>query len=117
MIRRPPRSTPTDTLLPYTTLFRTDEDEGKEASFDERHEQGWRFRDHAAYVNKRYRQIVHALHAPPTDDPDRAARYFGHLLHGLQDFYSHSNWIPRPPEGFGLRNRILDSGQIGRAHV
>src|SRR3546814_2548720 len=90
MIRRPPRSTPTDTLLPYTTLFRTDEDEGKEASFDERHAQGCRFRDHAAYVNKRYRQIVHALHAPPTDDPDRAARYFGHLLHGLQDFYSHS---------------------------
>src|SRR3546814_6214616 len=78
--------------------------------FDERHAQGCRFRDHAAYVNKRYRQIVHALHAPPTDDPDRAARYFGHLLHGLQDFYSHSNWIPRPPEGLGLRNRILDSG-------
>src|SRR3546814_14640085 len=23
MIRRPPRSTPTDTLLPYTTLFRS----------------------------------------------------------------------------------------------
>src|SRR3546814_4969103 len=87
-----------------------DEDEGKEASFDERHAQGCRFRDHAAYVNKRYRQIVHALNAPPTDDTDRAARYFGHLLHGLQDFYSHSNWIPRPPEGLGLRNRILDPG-------
>src|SRR3546814_10545939 len=25
MIRRPPRSTPTDTLFPYTTLFRSDE--------------------------------------------------------------------------------------------
>src|SRR3546814_16572275 len=24
MIRRPPRSTPTDTLFPYTTLFRSD---------------------------------------------------------------------------------------------
>src|SRR3546814_17983667 len=26
MIRRPPRSTRTDTLFPYTTLFRTDDD-------------------------------------------------------------------------------------------
>src|SRR3546814_5858437 len=29
-----------------------DEDEGKEASFDERHAPGCRFRDHAAYVNR-----------------------------------------------------------------
>src|SRR3546814_1907539 len=28
MIRRPPRSTRTDTLFPYTTLFRTDGDPG-----------------------------------------------------------------------------------------
>src|SRR3546814_8247606 len=28
MIRRPPRSTRTDTLFPYTTLFRSDEDRG-----------------------------------------------------------------------------------------
>src|SRR3546814_3455832 len=28
MIRRPPRSTRTDTLFPYTTLFRSSEDEG-----------------------------------------------------------------------------------------
>src|SRR3546814_5869964 len=28
MIRRPPRSTRTDTLFPYTTLFRSDEDPG-----------------------------------------------------------------------------------------
>src|SRR3546814_4130186 len=27
MIRRPPRSTRTDTLFPYTTLFRSDDDE------------------------------------------------------------------------------------------
>src|SRR3546814_20173104 len=28
MIRRPPRCTPTDTLVPYTTLFRSDEEDG-----------------------------------------------------------------------------------------
>src|SRR3546814_17055274 len=30
MIRRPPRSTRTDTLFPYTTLFRSDPDTGAE---------------------------------------------------------------------------------------
>src|SRR3546814_17551640 len=30
MIRRPPRSTRTDTLFPYTTLFRSDIQRGKE---------------------------------------------------------------------------------------
>src|SRR3546814_5613574 len=29
MIRRPPRSTRTDTLFPYTTLFRSNEPEGR----------------------------------------------------------------------------------------
>src|SRR3546814_4972786 len=31
MIRRPPRSTRTDTLFPYTTLFRSDRDHGRDA--------------------------------------------------------------------------------------
>src|SRR3546814_10527762 len=33
MIRRPPRSTRTDTLFPYTTLFRSCEDEARAAGF------------------------------------------------------------------------------------
>src|SRR3546814_17446958 len=32
MIRRPPRSTRTDTLFPYTTLFRSENDESKSVS-------------------------------------------------------------------------------------
>src|SRR3546814_7095147 len=32
MIRRPPRSTRTDTLVPYTTLFRSVRDSGKKAA-------------------------------------------------------------------------------------
>jgi hypothetical protein len=87
-----------------------DEDEGAEADLAERHAQNCRFRDSAAYVNMRYRQVVDALRQPQANDPDRAARLFGHILHGVQDFYSHSNWIPTPPQGLGIRNRILDSG-------
>src|SRR3546814_1942580 len=39
MIRRPPRSTRTDTLFPYTTLFRSDAAEGDEAREDRLHRQ------------------------------------------------------------------------------
>src|SRR3546814_17900940 len=35
MLRRPPRSTRTDTLFPYTTLFRSAEGEEEETSLDE----------------------------------------------------------------------------------
>src|SRR3546814_16574698 len=35
MIRRPPRSTRTDTLLPYTTLFRSQATAGRAASIDD----------------------------------------------------------------------------------
>src|SRR3546814_3985713 len=48
MIRRPPRSTRTDTLFPYTTLFRSDDDRivAREHKVDhqnlqERREGGW----------------------------------------------------------------------------
>src|SRR3546814_9063522 len=43
MIRRPPRSTRTDTLFPYTTLFRSDhdsrdrDDQGRDAADRHRH--------------------------------------------------------------------------------
>src|SRR3546814_1128277 len=33
MIRRPPRSTRTDTLFPYTTLFRSDVFDGSQTTF------------------------------------------------------------------------------------
>ncbi len=87
-----------------------DEDQGAEADLAERHAQNCRFRDSADYINMRYRQVVEALREPQSNDPNRAARLFGHILHGLQDFYSHSNWIPKPPQGLGIRNRLLDSG-------
>jgi hypothetical protein len=87
-----------------------DEDQGDEADLAERHAQNCRFRDSAAYINMRYRQVVDALREPQENDPNRAPRLFGHILHGLQDFYSHSNWIPKPPQGLGIRGRLLDSG-------
>jgi hypothetical protein len=87
-----------------------DEDQGDAEDLAERHGQNCRFSDSAAYVNMRYRQVVEALRQPQANDPNRAARLFGHILHGQQDFYSHANWIPTPPQGIGIRGRLLDSG-------
>lgn len=87
-----------------------DEDEGDEADLAERHGVNCRFRDSAAYANMRYQQVVAALREPSTSDPNRAPRLFGHILHGVQDFYSHSNWVPTPPEGLGIRGRLFDAG-------
>src|SRR3546814_9578276 len=42
MIRRPPRSTRTDTLFPYTTLFRSDQNEGELADLGEARRDGQR---------------------------------------------------------------------------
>ncbi len=87
-----------------------DEDQGAEADLAERHAQNCRFVDSARYINMRYRQVVEVLSAPQANDPDRAQRLFGHILHGIQDFYSHSNWIPTQPEGLGIRDRLFQSG-------
>src|SRR5205823_5635946 len=87
-----------------------DEDEGAAADLAERHAQNCRFRDSAEYANMRYRQVVDALREPQANDPNRASRFFGHILHGVQDFYSHSNLIPTPPQGMGIRGRLLDTG-------
>lgn len=100
----------TDDILDDIVDGNEDEDQGDEQDLAERHAQNCRFRDSAAYVNMRYQQVIDSLRQPLTSDPDRAARLFGHLLHGIQDFYAHSNSIPTPPEGLGIRDRLLDSG-------
>jgi hypothetical protein len=100
----------TSGVLSVIVAGNLDEDQGVAADSGHRHAQNCQFRAGAAYANLRYGQVVAALREPSTSDPDRAARLFGHILHGAQDFYSHSNWIPTPPQGLGLRDRILDSG-------
>src|SRR3546814_5764485 len=53
MIRRPPRSTRTDTLFPYTTLFRSRDDEAQE-------DQAERGDDHGAEPERR-QEVIDAL--------------------------------------------------------
>lgn len=100
-------------LVPHVldTVLKGNRDEDywldKQKDDVKRHAQNCTFRDSADYINGRYEDIHNALRAPPSNDPNKAVRMFGHITHGIQDFYSHSNWIPTPPEGLGVR-RIFD---------
>jgi len=45
---------------------------------------------------------------------DSARRYAGRLLHTLQDFYSHSNWIENQYDGVNIPSHYAVLGQRGR---
>src|SRR3546814_1988951 len=65
MIRRPPRSTRTDTLFPYTTLFRSHPaDQERRRAFDRRH-----LRPFHNAAGKRTRDLRRGAEAPVAADP------------------------------------------------
>src|SRR5688572_656443 len=71
-----------------------DEDVGDASDMPERHFTNCRFQESAVYVNQRYfGAMVFASNRNTRD----AVTYFGLLLHGVQDFYSHSAWVDPPP--------------------
>src|SRR3546814_7565143 len=100
MIRRPPRSTRTDTLFPYTTLFRS--------------------RAGRATADRAYRSAPRAASAlPPVDADERAGRVGGG---GAREHQGRRDDFLRPsgaPERDGLRlafpgfPRLGDVGQEG----
>jgi hypothetical protein len=57
------------------------------------HFDGCFFRNNVEYINEQYKDEVLPRVNPFNNDYDRAAFEFGKLLHGAQDFYSHSNWV------------------------
>src|SRR3546814_2260492 len=92
MIRRPPRSTRTDTLFPYTTLFRS-------RPFSRRREKGWSwsanrsleadFQQLLRFHRELHRQFAEDLLAEAVDDQadrvflaDAAAAAIEHLVVG-----------------------------------
>src|SRR3546814_11075786 len=79
MIRRPPRSTRTDTLFPYTTLFRSIQLRPAHRSLPP--VAGWgRIRQHLANTVARYVEMPRRLalgHAVPTGDADLPIKFHG----------------------------------------
>src|SRR3546814_3035049 len=99
MIRRPPRSTRTDTLFPYTTLFRSRADA---ARLKPRHDRD-HARDRRPARAKRRRICARPGGAGPRTEPCRTRHFFGNVVRALQ-----LQKLAHPPE---------KAAEIGRAHV
>src|SRR3546814_18211171 len=98
MIRRPPRSTRTDTLFPYTTLFRSIQPDGSISGHDPVRPCG------------RCRQILHeAEHA--AERP--ISIYCASAEDGPVERHSVAELLPYP---FGPRDLGIQASQIGLEH-
>src|SRR3546814_3789433 len=91
MIRRPPRSTRTDTLFPYTTLFRSNEVLGgsfvSRLNMDLREAKGWSY-GVGTQVRLVRETVPFLLFAPV--QTDRTGDSVKALIGGMQDFLTKS---------------------------
>src|SRR3546814_4904563 len=107
MIRRPPRSTRTDTLFPYTTLFRS-RNEAK-LSADPNTARMWLAGGKAPKLGSVFRQPEHAKVFREIAAKGRDGFYTGWVA---EDIVSYLN-------GIGSTHSLEDfaTPEIGRAHV
>src|SRR3546814_4822541 len=104
MIRRPPRSTRTDTLFPYTTLFRSD----TEAETLLLRRPG----DEPGQI-----KLVRLWRAP-VQLSDGGPLWVGttQILHYAEPFGLFGLWVPGPDTGVA-QDDVRAAMEIGRAHV
>src|SRR3546814_9391259 len=108
MIRRPPRSTRTDTLFPYTTLFRSRNDVRRVAARHDTHIRGRRSSDRAGRSEiGNIRSLFHCRVEPCLFDRSRCpAIVQGHQHGGGRRQVDHQH---------GARNRAIATGTQGRS--
>src|SRR3546814_16442521 len=105
MIRRPPRSTRTDTLFPYTTLFRSLAS-GPDLRRLQAGQLGGLWRVRGALVGPGHQRFAAFLHLGPAIPPNRlqAAGGASHPLSGAAlapaVAVRHVRWLPLPPAPF-----------------
>src|SRR3546814_19396942 len=114
MLRRPPRSTRTDTLFPYTTLFRSDRFVGIAAQRDRSDELPALLLRHVAQEHLSDGRAVQRHAAPRLEpQPERPLRLdaveIDHLVTGQDTEVAGL--------ADGVRERLQDGVEIGRAHV
>src|SRR3546814_13972610 len=117
MIRRPPRSTPTDTLCPYTTLFRSDATPSEEDLIATRalvqisRSLDIEIVEHIVVTNSECRRIMKSRPRPNT-----TAKSAGqHLRDSASDRSSSEQ--ARTAQALANARRAVRRRQIGRAHV
>src|SRR3546814_4622026 len=103
MIRRPPRSTRTDTLFPYTTLFRSPRGRGEAVGLAMLYEN--RQAD-LRRIGPRHRHRVHELLAQPRSDLAAADQRIG-AISGDQR--------PNPAQPLGIQCQQPDAPEEARA--
>src|SRR3546814_5989288 len=122
MIRRPPRSTRTDTLFPYTTLFRSQEDADPEADqfrFKKTDKSSFKA-DYKEWVKAantlRLRLAIRISNVSPAKAQTEAELAVAHK-YGLLELADGS--FQMIPATVNPLNTILNSwtDKIGRAHV
>src|SRR3546814_2837239 len=108
MIRRPPRSTRTDTLFPYTTLFRSLQTNLAPVTCHTQHEQFDSFVEYtiAVYLQKRFLR--------KGDVRPFFGRQFRYGLFKLFALLAGKQLERRPMRG---RKQEFPDHEIGRAHV
>src|SRR3546814_4492403 len=116
MIRRPPRTTRTDTLVPYTTLFRSDH----AAADDDHVTRNLREFERAGRIDDDLLVVIDLDagkrgHRRAGRDDDilgaiRLARHFDGIFRGELG-------IALQPVDLVLLEQELDAAEIGRAHV
>ena len=91
-----------------------DQDGGDTAGQPDLHFTNCLFAKSSFYIQDQYRNIMAALTSEPTPDTTTATLRWGQLLHPVQDFYSHSNWVDPEPMGLGFGTThdgfLLDAG-------
>src|SRR3546814_19950467 len=115
MIRRPPRSTRTDTLFPYTTLFRSDRCDGPFTSLHKRHELG----ENESRASFRVPRIP-PFSPPPELNPhtpkgNRAVRPA--FTSAWSSALFSNVWRVIWRRAIPIRTRTAGRNKIGRAHV
>ncbi|TVL98719.1 MAG: hypothetical protein CV087_20790 [Candidatus Brocadia sp. WS118] len=66
------------------------------------------FAESTENINEQYEKVLTNLN-PDDADFDDALDEFGKLLHTVQDFYSHSNWVEMKKGGF-INDELIDNG-------
>src|SRR3546814_8449865 len=94
MIRRPPRSTRTDTLFPYTTLFRSNHSMGRLATTEG-------LTDIQEEILKTVRQFVEEKIIPVAQDLEHADEYPTEIIEGLKELGIFGLTIPEEFGGLG----------------
>src|SRR3546814_9039789 len=116
-MRRPPCSTRTYTLLPYTTLFRTlpGRAPSQPSIFVDDHR--WRFRPLAAPVQEPTRVNNNAISMFPRTEFEFPACTVGAPMHVLRQFRSTTLGHRRSANRTVSGTKRGQAGEIGRAHV